>query len=104
HSDQGVLAPRSGRILRYDQCALGDLTRRCSRRALAGASSGSAARPPPPRMGGSCRLTARLSWSRGPASKLNFLTRPSALNAPSRATRKSGGDDRRALLFWLFRG
>src|SRR5260370_22238365 len=29
----GVLAPRSGRILRYDQCALCGLTRRCSCRA-----------------------------------------------------------------------
>ena len=28
HSNQGVLAPRSGRILRYDQCALCGLTRR----------------------------------------------------------------------------
>jgi hypothetical protein len=48
HSNQGVLAPRSGRILRYDQCALCGLTRRCSCRAEAGSSSGSAARPRSP--------------------------------------------------------
>ena len=30
HSNQGVLAPRSARILRYDQCALCGLIRRCS--------------------------------------------------------------------------
>src|SRR6266571_2810008 len=49
HSNQGVLAPRSGRVLRYDQCALCGLTRRCCCRALAGASWGSAARPRSPR-------------------------------------------------------
>jgi len=49
HSNQGVLAPRSGRILRYDQCALCGLTRRCSCRALAWASWGSTARLRSPR-------------------------------------------------------
>jgi hypothetical protein len=29
HTNEGVLSPRSGRILRYDQCALCGLTRRC---------------------------------------------------------------------------
>jgi hypothetical protein len=33
---KGVLLPRSGRVLRYDQCALSGLTRRCGCRALAG--------------------------------------------------------------------
>jgi hypothetical protein len=40
---------RSRRILRFDQCALCGVTRRCSCRALAGASWGSAVRPRSPR-------------------------------------------------------
>jgi catechol 2,3-dioxygenase-like lactoylglutathione lyase family enzyme len=58
HSNQAVLAPRSGRISRYDQCALCGVTRRCSCRALAGASWGSAALTSLPSPAGSCRLIA----------------------------------------------
>jgi hypothetical protein len=44
HSNQGVLAPRSGRILRYDQRALCALKRRGTCRALARSFMGSAVR------------------------------------------------------------
>ena len=36
HSNKGVLAPRSGRVLPYDQCALCGLSRRCCCRARPG--------------------------------------------------------------------
>src|SRR5438105_1390184 len=44
HSNAGVLAPRSGRILRYDQCALCRLNRRRSRTRFARSGAVGAAR------------------------------------------------------------
>jgi hypothetical protein len=51
-------APRSGRILRYDQCALCGLTRRCTYRAAGRGFAGRRRLTSLPSPGGSCRLIA----------------------------------------------